>query len=66
MDTRNFQLLYTLAKERRAEIEHDLEVQALLNEDKEVGDARRHVLLSVTVAVVLLVVIVASSAHLFL
>jgi hypothetical protein len=65
MDTRNFQLFYTLVKERRAELQHDLEVEAMLNQDKDVTTARRHVLLSVSVAAVLLVIIIASSAHLF-
>jgi hypothetical protein len=66
MNIREFEFLHTLANERRAELEQDLAVEAQLADANGATEPRRHVLLSVTVAAILLVVIVASSAHLFL
>jgi len=66
MDIREFEFLHTLVKERRAELQHDLEVEALLHDPSVIADNHRKLTLTLTVAAVLLVVIVASSAHLFI
>jgi hypothetical protein len=66
VDIREFEFLNTLVKERRAELQHVLEVEALLHDPSVVVEDHRKLMLTLTVAAVLLVVIVASSAHLFI
>lgn len=66
MDSREFEFLQNVIKERQSQLLRDLEVEALLAETRQGPDIRRQVVVSLVLAAVLLVVIVASSAHLFI